>query len=227
MITPRLLHRLAVLLILAPAPARAQATAPAAKAADATRPDEVITLSPFEVAADPTDTYEAYNTNSVTGTNTPLSRTPLEARVFNRQMLDELGTIDMTEMLWKIGGLGPASIGAGEEYRGTLGGDRQDPKSMSMRGGLINNPRRDGFLRSETTLLDSFDVERVEAIGGSNSLLFGAGSEGGVVNAAPNAPTSTVGPPRSCALPATPRAAAAARSTPRPATGSSPCASTA
>ncbi len=185
MITPRLLRRLALLFLLAPALIRAQATAPAATAASASRADEVVTLSPFEVAADPTDTYEAYNTNSITGTNTPLSKTPLEARVFNRQMLDELDAIDMTELLAKIGGLGPASIGAGEEYRGTLEGDRQDPKSMSMRGALINNPRRDGFLRSETTLLDSFDVERVEAIGGSNSLLFGAGSEGGVVNTAP------------------------------------------
>jgi outer membrane receptor protein involved in Fe transport len=157
----------------------------AAKAAAEARTAAAVTLSPFEVVADPTDTYEAHNTNSVTGTNTPLNKTPLDAKVFNRQMLDELGAIDMTDMLWKIGGLGPSAIGAGEEVRGTLEGDRQDPKSMSMRGMLINNPRRDGFLRSETTLLDSFDIERVEAIGGSNSLLFGAGDAGGVVNSSP------------------------------------------
>ncbi len=50
-----------------------------------------------------------------------------------------------------------------------------------MRGLQINNPRRDGFLRSDTTLLDSFNIERVEAIGGCNSLLFGTGNVGGVV----------------------------------------------
>ena len=50
-----------------------------------------------------------------------------------------------------------------------------------MRGLQINNPRRDGFLRSDTSLMDSFDVERVEAIGGSNSLLFGSGDAGGVI----------------------------------------------
>ena len=55
---------------------------------------------------------------------------------------------------------------------------------MSMRGLQINNPRRDGFLRSDTTLLDTFDIERVEAIGGSNSLLFGSGDAGGVVTSA-------------------------------------------
>jgi len=145
---------------------------------------DMITLTPFEGAADASDTYEATNTNSVTGTNTPLSKTPLDAKVFNRELMDELGVVDMTEMLWKLGGLGPAVINAGEDVRGMLEGDRQDPKSMTMRGLQINNPRRDGFLRSDTTLLDSFDIERVEAIGGSNSLLFGSGDAGGVITSA-------------------------------------------
>ena len=160
--------------------------APAAGAKTATTPaapkEETITLNTFQVNADADDTYDATNTNSVTGTNTPLSKTPLDAKVFNRQLMDELGIVDATEMLAKFGGLGPAIIGSGnEDVRGNLEGDRQDPKSMSMRGLQINNPRRDGFLRSDTTLLDSFDIERVEAIGGSNSLLFGSGDAGGVV----------------------------------------------
>lgn len=156
----------------------------AALQADEAKLNDTVLLTPFEVAADPSDTYEATNTNSVTGTNTPLSKTPLDAKVFNRELMDELGVVDMTEMLWKFGGLGPAVINSGEDVRGTLEGDRQDPKSMTMRGLQINNPRRDGFLRSDTTLLDSFDIERVEAIGGSNSLLFGSGDAGGVITSA-------------------------------------------
>ncbi len=152
--------------------------------ADEAKAAETVTLTLFEVKADAGDTYQALNTNSVTGTNTPLSKTALDAKVFNREMMDELGVVDMTEMLWKIGGLGPAVINAGEDVRGMLEGDRQDPKSMTMRGLQINNPRRDGFLRSDTTLLDSFDIERVEAIGGSNSLLFGSGDAGGVITSA-------------------------------------------
>jgi outer membrane receptor protein involved in Fe transport len=147
-----------------------------------TAAEDMITLTPFEVKADLTDTYDATNTNSVTGTNTSLSKTPLDAKVFNRQLMDEMDVVDMTDMLSKLGGLGSAVIGAGEEVRGDLEGDRQDPKTMTMRGLAINNPRRDGFLRSDTTLLDSFDVERVEAIGGSNSLLFGSGDAGGAIN---------------------------------------------
>jgi len=159
---------------IAPAPSSTTKT-------DATK-DEPLTLTAFEVTADASDTYQATNTNSVTGTNTALGKTPLDAKVFNRQLMDELGVVDMTEMLSKHGGLGSAIIAGGnEEVRGDLEGDRQDPKSMTMRGLTINNPRRDGFLRADTALMDSFDVERVDALGGSNSLLFGSGDAGGVI----------------------------------------------
>ena len=52
--------------------------------------DEPVTLSPFQVVGDPNDTYEATNTNSITGTSTSLNRTPLDARIFSRTMMDEL-----------------------------------------------------------------------------------------------------------------------------------------
>lgn len=162
--------------------ASAQTAAPAAPADKAEPRRDVIELTPFEVTADANDTYTATNTNSVTGTNTPLNKTPLDAKVFNREFMDELGVVDMTQMLAQFGGLGPALSESGTvDFRGNVDGDRQDPKSMMMRGLQINNPRRDGFLRSDTTLLDSFDIERVEAIGGSNSLLFGSGDAGGVI----------------------------------------------
>ena len=171
---------------VAPVPATsASATPTAAELAAANKKqkqtEQTILLNVFEVKSDTSDTYDATNTNSVTGTNTLLSKTPLDAKVFNRQLMDELDVVDMTDMLSKLGGLGSAVIGAGEDVRGDLEGDRQDPKTMTMRGLAINNPRRDGFLRSDTTLLDSFDIERVEAIGGSNSQLFGSGDAGGAI----------------------------------------------
>ena len=171
------LRLLRLLLPCAPALLSAAAPAPAPE-----RASERVLLNPFEVTASTTDTYEATNTNAITGTNTPLGKTPLDAKVFNRELMDELAVVDMTQMLSLLGGLGAATISGGnEEVRGDLEGDRQDPKSMMMRGLQINNPRRDGFLRSDTSLMDSFDVERVEAIGGSNSLLFGSGDAGGVI----------------------------------------------
>ena len=152
----------------------------AAEASGASK--EAVLLTAFEVKEDASDTYQAMNTNSITGTNVSLGKTPLDAKVFNRQLMDELAVVDMTQMLSQLGGLGSAIIAGGnEEVRGDLDGDRQDPKSMTMRGLTINNPRRDGFLRADTALMDSFDVERVDALGGSNSLLFGSGDAGGVV----------------------------------------------
>jgi outer membrane receptor protein involved in Fe transport len=181
---PLRFSRLLLCLAALPPTAATAQTAPATPAAPAARTAATapITLTAFEVTADATDTYEATNTNAITGTNTPLGKTPLDAKVFNRQLMDEMAVVDMTQMLSVLGGLGSAIISGGnEEVRGDMEGDRQDPKSMTMRGLQINNPRRDGFLRSDTSLMDSFDVERVEAIGGSNSLLFGSGDAGGVI----------------------------------------------
>ena len=131
--TSLLLALTALPLLFAPA-LRAQAVAPAstasptgAKGQAATA--EAVLLNVFEVKGDASDTYDATNTNSVTGTNTLLSKTPLDAKVFNRQLMDELDVVDMTDMLSKLGGLGSAVIGAGEDVRGDLEGDRQDPKN--------------------------------------------------------------------------------------------------
>lgn len=158
-------------------------SAPTPRAEPPARKDEAVQLTPFEVVADAGDTYDATNTNSITGTNTALNRTPLDATVFNRGMMDELAIVDTTTLLSEIAGLGPPLISGGSEnVRGMLEGDRVDFKALTSRGLAISNPRREGFLRSEISLVDSFDLERVEALKGSNSLLFGSGDAGGVVN---------------------------------------------
>ncbi len=176
-------HRLAIAAAFFAAAFSLKAQTPPSSGTQKVDDDGTITLSPFEVKADASDTYDATNTNSVTGTNTSLNKTPLDAKVFNRQMMDELGVVDLSQMLSEVAGLGAAYIGlGGEGMTGIVEGDRLDYKSMSSRGLQISNPRRDGFLRSETSMMDSFDTERVEAMGGSNSLLFGSGDAGGVIS---------------------------------------------
>ncbi|MES2695978.1 MAG: TonB-dependent receptor plug domain-containing protein [Verrucomicrobiota bacterium] len=145
--------------------------------------EEMVELSPFVVQEPASDTYEATNTNSVTGTNIALGKTPLDARIFNRTLMDELGVVDIAAMLSDFGGTGMPILGSGNhDQRGYQDGDGVDYKSISIRGLVSSNPRRDGFLRSDTSLMDSFDVESAEALQGSNSLLFGSGDAGGVVN---------------------------------------------
>ena len=155
----------------------------AAPAKPVTGSDETTVLNPFQVVGDTSDTYDATNTNSVTGTSTSLNKTPLDARIFNRTLMDELDIVDVATMLSTFGGLGAPIFSAGtEDQRGMQEGDTVDYKSMTSRGLTISNPRRDGFLRSDTSLMDSFDVESAEALQGSNSLLFGSGDAGGVIN---------------------------------------------
>jgi hypothetical protein len=175
---------LAALLCLAllPAAPAQLVTAPAAAPAASARPGDVIQLSPFEVVSDATDTYEATNTTSLNGMNTPLNKAPLDARILNNTLINELGGGDVFKLLSDFGGLGAMLFGGGnEDQRGMQDGDQAQPGGLSSRGFTISEPRRDGFLRSSTSMFNAFDVESAEAINGSNNLLYGSGEAGGVV----------------------------------------------
>ena len=166
--------------LLAPVTLLAQSlpTKPAAApgAADA------VVLSPFEVSGNPNDSYEATNTNSLTGISTPLSKAPIDARVLTRTMMDELGGGDVFRLLSDYGGLGAMLFGGGsEDQRGMQEGDAAQPGAYNARGFSIGEPRRDGFLRSSTAGFNGFDVESAEAVNGSNNLLYGSGDPGGIV----------------------------------------------
>lgn len=155
---------------------------PTAIAAEASRSEDVVELSPFEVKGDSSDTYEATNTTALTGTNMSLNKTPLDARILTNTMLNELGGGDVYTMLSDYGGLGAMLFSGGsEDQRGMQPGDAAQPTGLTSRGFAISEPRRDGFLRSATSMFNSFDVESAEVIGGSNNLLYGSGDPGGVV----------------------------------------------
>jgi hypothetical protein len=143
---------------------------------------EAIILSPFEVMAEGNDGYDATNTNSLTGTNASLQETPVDARILTKQMMTELGGGDIFKLLSDFGGLGATLFGSGnEDQRGMQEGDGVQPEGMTGRGFAIGTPRRDGFLRSATSMMNSFDVESADVINGSNNLLYGSGDASGVV----------------------------------------------
>ena len=136
---------------VAPAPVAPPPSAAAAKAADA------VILSPFEVVSDANDGYDATNTNSLTGTNASLQETPVDARIMTKQMISELGGGDIFKLLGEFGGLGATLFGSGnEDQRGMQEGDGVQPEGMTGRGFAIGTPRRDGFLRSATSMMNSF-----------------------------------------------------------------------
>ena len=179
----RVLHAvvLPATLFLSPtAPLTAQ-TRPAATATS-TASDAAVVLSPFEVVAEGNQGYDATNTNSLTGVNASLQETPVDARIMTKQMITELGGGDIFKLLGDFGGLGATLFGSGnEDQRGMQEGDGVQPEGMTGRGFAIGTPRRDGFLRSATSMMNSFDVESADVINGSNNLLYGSGDASGVV----------------------------------------------
>ncbi len=179
--------RLASVLLLTsfalPATVQAQAVTPAAPPpAAAPAPASTVVLSPFEVVSEANSGYDATNTNSLTGTNASLQETPVDARIMTKQMINELGGGDIFKLLGDFGGLGATLFGGGnEDQRGMQEGDGVQPEGMTGRGFAIGTPRRDGFLRSATSMMNSFDVESADVINGSNNLLYGSGDASGVV----------------------------------------------
>ena len=107
-------------------------------------PTDAVVLSPFEVSGNPNDSYEATNTNSLTGISTPLNKAPIDARVLTRTMMDELGGGDVFRLLSDYGGLGAMLFGGGsEDQRGMQEGDSAQPGAYNARGFSIGEPRRD------------------------------------------------------------------------------------
>lgn len=175
-----LLASLGLSCLLAASPARGQAVNPPVTPASDPNASTVV-LSPFEVVTE-NDAYEATNMNSLTGMNASLNELPVDARILTKQMMNELGGGDIFKMLGDFGGLGATLFGSGnEDQRGMQEGDGVQPEGMTGRGFAIGTPRRDGFLRSATSLMNGFDVESADVINGSNNLLYGSGDASGVV----------------------------------------------
>jgi outer membrane receptor protein involved in Fe transport len=174
---------------LAPAPrlsAQAALNPPAAAITAGAEDEEIVIMTPFDVVAQSKDDgrYETSRSNAITGTNLPLDRVPLTANIFNSAFLEDMDIVDVNEMLTKYAGFGVPFDGntSGAGLRGAEPGDRTDFKNLTVRGLGAGVTRREGFLLSEGTSLDGFDLDSVEQINGSQSLIYGAGNAGGVVN---------------------------------------------
>lgn len=143
-----------------------------------------VTLSPFEVSSERDTGYVATNTLAGSRLNTSLFDTPASISVMTKDFLDDIGALNVTQAMEfalsagnDIGG-GSADVGA------TTGNGLIDNDfNFQIRGYRRATQTRDFF---DTIISgDAFNLDRIDIARGPNSILFGIGGPGGIVNVTP------------------------------------------
>ncbi|MDB6167540.1 MAG: hypothetical protein JWM88_404, partial [Verrucomicrobia bacterium] len=146
--------------------------------------DETIALSPFEVRSDKDNGYIATNTLAGSRLNTRLMDTPASISVMTKDFLDDIGAIGVTKAMEYALSAGNDIGGGGSQVGASTGnGLIGNAYNFQIRGYRSATLTRNYF----PTLLnaDAFNIERIEVARGPNSLLFGIGGPGGIVNTTP------------------------------------------
>lgn len=154
-----------------------QAPAPAAPAAPA---DEVVELSPFTVNTTSDVGYVAENTLAGSRLNSRLKDTAGSVSVFTKEFLDDTGITDLAKLLeYSVNSEIETNESKPEPGQNPyINGERLVP-SILIRG-LLASQGMDYF--TSITPTDPYRVGRYEDSRGPNSILFGIGSPGGLLN---------------------------------------------
>jgi iron complex outermembrane recepter protein len=162
---------LGVLVISAPSALAQTATAKSADASPSS--EEVVTLSPFEVASSEVHGYQA--SESVTGTRiaTKIVETPFAVDVVTQDFINDFMAFDLNSQLAFVPSFSPSEVFG----------------SFQLRGFTSPVVFVDGFKR--VGLVDTVDISRIEVIKGSAGSIYGAIQPGGAVNIITLKPTLT------------------------------------
>ena len=163
----------ALALVLAPAAALAQSTAPLPPAPDSAAADSAThTLAPVIVERRGVGRsgYAGLRSTTATRTDTPLRDVPQAVTVVTRDLIADQAMQSMADVVRYVPGV---TMGQGEGHR----------DAPTIRG---NSSTADFFVdgvRDDAQYMrDLYNVERVEALKGSNAMVFGRGGGGGVLN---------------------------------------------
>lgn len=134
-----------------------------------------VELSPFQVSSERDVGYAASNTLAGSRLNTSLLNTPAAISVFTKDFLDDIGALDIKDAL-------EYAINAGPDFS-DFTGNQVSSNSMvfQMRGFVGASLGRNYFTWFNAS--DSYNVERIDMSRGPNSILFGIGGPGGILNA--------------------------------------------
>jgi len=155
----------------------AQPARPAESALASEKPEDLVVLSPFQVDARRDVGYLAQNTLAGSRLNTPLADTPASISVFTPEFLADIDAGNVLKAL-------EYSVNF-QEDRTNAGGNPQQENDFNVQargfaGGGFRQASRNYF----TWFLngDSYNTESITFSRGPNSILFGLGDPGGIVN---------------------------------------------
>lgn len=147
--------------------------------------DEIIELSPFVINEEKDSGYQATTTMAGTRIRSNLRDLGASIAVITKEFMEDMGATDGESLLSYVGNV---------EVGGVLGnfsdvntsdqntrGSRLDPQSSQRVRGLVSAELTRDFF-STNIPFDSYNTSRVEVNRGPNSILFGVGSPGGVIN---------------------------------------------
>jgi catecholate siderophore receptor len=131
---------------------------------------QVYALTPISVVSERTRGYGAARTTTATKTDTPVRDAPQAITVVTRELIADQAMQGMQDVVRYVPGV---TMGQGEGHR----------DAPTIRG---NSSTADFFvdgIRDDVQYFrDLYNVERVEALKGSNAMIFGRGGGGGVLN---------------------------------------------
>jgi len=144
---------------------------------------EIYELSPFSVDSSEDVGYAAQNTLAGSRMNTALRDTPTPISVYTAQFISDIGVDSMEEVLEYSVNMTPEL----SDQDGSFGANQLTAFDARYRvRGLDAGSARNYF---ETRLdQDVFNVERIDESRGPNSILFGLGLPGGVLNTSTKVP---------------------------------------
>jgi outer membrane receptor for ferric coprogen and ferric-rhodotorulic acid len=158
----------------------AQSASPVTAPALAPAANEVVELSPFTVNTSRDVGYQAENTLAGSRLNTSLRDTASSVSVFTREFLDDLAITDVRELVQYSMN---AEISTNENQAGTGQNPVVNAQSLTpvvLIRGASASVGMDYF--TSITPSDAYRVGRYEDNRGPNSILFGLGAPGGLIN---------------------------------------------
>src|SRR5688572_6314132 len=176
-LTRRILACLVGLVLATASVLHAQLVPPAPPAPDAKQEGDTVILSPFTVDSGDNSGYRANNTLSGTRLKTDLADIPSAVSVFTKEFLDDIGATSIQDAyLYSV-----STENENEFARNDTEGDDVSSQNMSRVRGLVSSSTTRGFFDTRFRA-DGYNSERYTVSRGPNSILYGIGSPGGLVD---------------------------------------------